>query len=167
MQKKIKLTDIILTVICVVFVAEAAAPVAALGNSQFFWWLFMIVAFLLPYGLISSELGTTYQGDGGLYDWITAAYPGTRWGARAAWWYWLNFPLWMASLAVMIPDLVTIVFGVEIGLGLSLVLQLAFVLIVTIIACFPICDSIVILNICSVISFGASSTVHASAVTFV
>ena len=29
MQKKIKLTDIILTVICVVFVAEAAAPVAA------------------------------------------------------------------------------------------------------------------------------------------
>ena len=85
MQKKIQLTDIILTVICVVFVAEAAAPVAVLGNSQFFWWLFMIIAFLLPYGLISSELGTTYQGDGGLYEWVNAAFPGTRWGARAAW----------------------------------------------------------------------------------
>ena len=77
MQKKIKLTDIILSVICVVFVAEAAAPVAVLGNSQFFWWLFMIVAFLLPYGLISSELGTTYQGDGGLYDWISSAFSGS------------------------------------------------------------------------------------------
>jgi amino acid transporter len=151
MQKKIKLTDIILAVICIVFVAEAAAPVAALGNSQFFWWMFMIVAFLLPYGLISSELGTTYQGDGGLYDWINQAYPGTRWGARAAWWYWLNFPLWMASLAVMVPDLLAIAFDIEIGIGLSLALQLGFILIVTIIACYPVCDSVIILNICAVI----------------
>ena len=43
------MADAILTVICVVFVAEAAAPVAALGNSQYFWWIFMIAAFLLPY----------------------------------------------------------------------------------------------------------------------
>lgn len=93
MGKKIKLGDVILSVICVVFVAEATAPVAVLGNSQFFWRLFMIAAFLVPYGLISSELGTTYRGNGGLYDWIRIASPGTRWGARAAWWYWLNFPL--------------------------------------------------------------------------
>ena len=33
-KKKFKLTDAILSVICVVFVAEAAAPVAAIGNSQ-------------------------------------------------------------------------------------------------------------------------------------
>ena len=85
MNKKFNLGSVILSVICVVFVAEAAAPVAAIGNSQFFWWLFMIIAFLLPYGLISSELGTTYQGEGGLYDWIHQAFPGTRWGARASW----------------------------------------------------------------------------------
>lgn len=85
MGKKIKLGDVILSVICVVFVAEATAPVAVLGNSQFFWRLFMIAAFLVPYGLISSELGTTYRGNGGLYDWIRIASPGTRWGARAAW----------------------------------------------------------------------------------
>ena len=167
MQKKIKLTDIILTVICVVFVAEAAAPVAALGNSQFFWWLFMIVAFLLPYGLISSELGTTYQGDGGLYDWINQAYPGTRWGARAAWWYWLNFPLWMASLAVMVPDLITIAFGIEVGIGLSLALQLAFIIIVTVIACFPVCDSVVILNVCAVIKVGLALLVGGMGVYFI
>lgn len=86
MNKKFNLGSVILSVICVVFVAEAAAPVAAIGNSQFFWWLFMIIAFLLPYGLISSELGTTYQGEGGLYDWIHQAFPRTRWGARASWW---------------------------------------------------------------------------------
>ena len=167
MQKKIKLTDIILTVICVVFVAEAAAPVAALGNSQFFWWLFMIVAFLLPYGLISSELGTTYQGDGGLYDWINQAYPGTRWGARASWWYWLNFPLWMASLAVMVPDLLAIAFGIEISIWVSLAIQLAFILIVTIIACYPVCDSVIILNVCAVIKVGLALLVGGMGIYFI
>lgn len=150
-KKKFKLTDAILTVICVVFVAEAAAPVASIGNSQYFWWIFMIVAFLLPYGLVSSELGTAYEGDGGLYDWVNKAYPTKKWGARAAWWYWINFPLWMASLAVMCPDLINVAFGVQVGIIPSLLIQLAFVWIVTFIAFFPVCDNIVILNICSVI----------------
>ena len=154
MQKKFKLSDVILSVICVVFVAEATAPVASLGNSQFFWRLFMIAAFLLPYGLIASELGTTYRGNAGLYDWTTLAFPGTRWGARVAWWYWLNFPLWMASLAVMIPDLLGIAFGIEIGVWTGLGLQLLFILIVTVIACYPVCDSVVILNVCAVIKVG-------------
>lgn len=151
MTKKFNLTSAILSVICVVFVAEAAAPVASLGNSQYFWWLFMIIAFLVPYGLISSELGTTYPGDGGLYDWVHKAYPHTKWGARAAWWYWLNFPLWMASLAVMCPELIGLALGVEIGLVPSLLIQLAFIWIVTFIAFYPVCDNIFILNICAVI----------------
>ena len=154
MQKKFKLADAILTVICVVFVAEATAPVAVLGNSQFFWRLFMIAAFLVPYGLISAELGTTYQGTGGLYDWTSLAFPGKRWAARVSWWYWLNFPMWMASLAVMVPDLLCLAFGMEIGIGLSLVIQLAFILIVTVIACYPVCDSVIILNVCAAIKVG-------------
>ena len=67
-NKKFRLVDAILSVITVVFVAEAAAPAAAIGNSQFFRWIFLIIAFLLPYGLVVSELGTTYDDEGGLYD---------------------------------------------------------------------------------------------------
>lgn len=167
MQKKIKLTDMILTVICVVFVVEATAPVAVLGNSQFFWRLFMIAAFLVPYGLISAELGTAYQGNGGLYDWIHLAFPHSRWGARAAWWYWLNFPMWMASLAVMVPDLLSIAFGMEFGIPGSLAIQLAFILIVTVIACFPVCDSVIILNICAVIKVGLALLVGGMGIYFV
>ena len=62
-KNQFRLADVILSVICVVFVAEAAAPVASIGNSQYFWWIFMILAFLLPYGLIASELGTAFPGD--------------------------------------------------------------------------------------------------------
>ena len=154
MGKKFKLADAILSVICVVFVAEATAPVASLGNSQFFWRLFMIAAFLVPYGLISSELGTAYRGSGGLYDWIRLAFPGKRWAARAAWWYWLNFPLWMASLAVMVPDLLCLAFGVAIPTVPGLVIQLMFIFVVSLIACYPVCDSVVILRVCAVIKVG-------------
>lgn len=150
-KKRFKLSDAILTVICVVFVAEAAAPVASIGNSQYFWWIFMIVTFLLPYGMISSELGTTYNGDGGLYDWISTAYPKGKMAARTAWYYWINFPLWMASLAVMCPSIYTIVTGQELGAFGSLVLQLLFIWVVVFISLFPVSDSVWILNGCAVI----------------
>ena len=150
-KKQFRLADVILSVICVVFVAEAAAPVASIGNSQYFWWIFMIAAFLLPYGSIAAELGTAYPGDGGLYDWIHAAYPGSRWAARASWYYWINFPLWMASLAVMCPELIAYLTGSTFGPLASLVIELAFIWIVTLVACYPVCDSIVILNTSAVI----------------
>ena len=119
-KNQFRLADVILSVICVVFVAEAAAPVASIGNSQYFWWGFMILAFLLPYGLIAAELGTAYAGDGGLYDWIHAAYPQGKWAARASWYYWINFPLWMASLAVMCPELLRDITGRQMGTIASL-----------------------------------------------
>ncbi len=159
--------DVILSVICVVFVAEAAAPVASIGNSQYFWWIFMIVAFLLPYGLISSELGTAYPGDGGLYDWIHTAYPGTKWGARASWYYWINFPLWMASLAVMCPELLRFITGYELGTFWSLVIELAFIWIITLIAFYPVCDSIIILNVSAVIKIVLALTVGVLGVWYV
>lgn len=126
-KRKFRLADVVLSVICVVFVAEAAAPVASIGNSQYFWWLFMILAFLLPYGLISSELGTAFPGDGGLYDWIHTAWPDSRWGARASWYYWINFPLWIASLAVLFPSTLGAMAGIELGLVPSLAIELAFI----------------------------------------
>ncbi len=149
--KKFHLISAILSVICVVFVVEAAAPVASIGNSQYFWWIFMILAFLLPYGMISAELGTAYAGDGGLYDWVSTAYPRTRWGARVSWYYWINFPLWMASLAVITPTLLGVVFGYEFGLVPSLLIELVFIWVVTVIAFYPACDNIIILNVSAAI----------------
>ncbi|MDR3242179.1 MAG: APC family permease [Lactobacillaceae bacterium] len=149
-KKKFSLMSAILSVICVVFVAEAAAPVAAIGNSQFFWWLFLLIAFLLPYGLISSELGTTYIGDGGIYDWVTKAF-GHRWGARVSWYYWINYPLWLASLAVMCPELVTTITGIQIPTIVAVVVQLMFIWIIVWVSFYPVSDSIWILNGAAVI----------------
>lgn len=145
MKKEFHLMDAVMTIICVVFVAEAAAPVAAVGNSQYFWWLFLLITFLLPYGLISAELGTTYEGDGGIYDWVSQAF-GKKWGGRVSWYYWINFPLWMASLALMFPDTISLLIGREIGTIPALIIELVFVWIVVFISFYPVCDSAWILN---------------------
>ncbi len=149
-EKNFKLIDAILTVICVVFVAEAAAPVAAIGNSQYFWWIFLMITFLLPYGLISSELGSTYDGEGGLYDWVSKAF-GKRWGGRCAWYYWINFPLWMASLAVMIPQVINLLSGGQMATLPTILIELAFIWIVVIISFFPAGNNTWILNICAAV----------------
>lgn len=146
-EKKFRLIDAILSVITVVFVAEAAAPAAAIGNSQFFWWIFLIIAFLLPYGLVVSELGTTYDDEGGLYDWVRRAF-GDKWGSRVSWYYWINFPLWIASLATLFPPILGMVFGIDIEANLlvTLVIELAFVWIVVFMSFSKVSDSEWILN---------------------
>ena len=147
-KKKFSFVSVILSVICVVFVCEAAAPAAAIGNQQFFWWIFLIVAFLLPYGLIVSELGTSYADDeGGLYDWIRRAF-GDKWGARISWYYWINFPLWIASLATLFPPILGMVFGIDIeaNIFVTLAIELAFVWIVVFMSFSKVSDSEWILN---------------------
>jgi len=149
-RKSFRLYEVVLSVITIVFVAEAAAPAAAIGNSQYFWWVFLILAFLLPYGLIAAELGSAYQDEGGLYDWIKRAF-GPKWGARAAWYYWINYPLWISSLAVIFPEVITSISGNEISVFWATVIELAFIWTVVFISLFRVSDSKWILNLSAVI----------------
>ena len=126
-KKKFKLFDAVLAAVCIVLVVEAVAPAAAIGPWQYIWWAIMLIAFFLPYGMISAELGTTYDDEGGLYDWVKRAF-GRRNGSRVAWYYWVNFPLWMASLAVLFTDILMAAAGIEINWILTLVIQLVFIL---------------------------------------
>ena len=144
-KKKLSFLTVISTVICVVFVCEAAAPAAAIGNQQFFWWIFLILTFLLPYGLIVAELGTTYDGEGGIYDWVRDGL-GDKWGARMSFYYWVNYPFWIASLATMFPDILGMVFGVSFELPVALAIELAFVWIVYLMGRSKAADSEWVLN---------------------
>ena len=144
-EKKLSFIAVMSSVICVVFLCEAAAPAAALGNQQFFWWGVLIVTFLLPYGLVVAELGTTYDGEGGIYDWIREGL-GDKWAARISWYYWVNFPFWIASLATMFPDVLGMIFGVEFGTVAMMAIELVFVWVVVAISFTKISDSEVIMN---------------------
>jgi len=148
-KKGLSFFTIISTVICVVFVCEAAAPAAAIGNQQFFWWIFLIITFLVPYGLAVAELGTAYESDGGIIDWIRDGL-GDKWAARAAYYYWVNYPFWIASLATLFPYIMTMISGYtidfEANIWVTLAIELAFTWIVTFMAFSPVSDSEWVLN---------------------
>lgn len=145
-KKKFRLVDAILATVCITLVAESVTPSAAIGNSQYFWWILLIVAFCLPYGLISAELGSTFQSEGGMYDWVKKAF-GKKWAARVAWNYWINFPLWIASLAVAVTDVVMGIFDIQLSIIWLLVLQLAYTWLVSILGTQRIGESKWIVNI--------------------
>ena len=145
-KKKFRLFDAILATVCITLVAESVTPTAAIGNSQYFWWLFLIIAFCVPYGMISAELGTTYQSEGGMYDWVKRAF-GAKWASRVAWNYWINFPLWIASLAVAVTDVIAGIFDLELNIWVLLILQIGYTWLVSFLGTQRIGESKWIVNI--------------------
>ncbi|MCL2874566.1 MAG: APC family permease [Defluviitaleaceae bacterium] len=124
--KKFRLFDAVLAAVCVTMIVESVAPTAAIGNSQYFWWLLMFVVFFIPYGFITAELGSAYLDKGGLYDWVARAF-GRNWGSRSAWYYWIQFVFWLASLAVLFTEVLSQVIGREISVMVSVILQLILI----------------------------------------
>lgn len=144
-KKKFRLFDAVLAAVCIVLVVESAPGAAAIGNSQFFWWIFLLLGFFMPYGLISAELGTAYEDEGGIYDWVKRAF-GKRWGSRVAWYYYINFPLWMGSLAVLFTDLLSSLFGVTFSVFAAVLLQLLFIWTVVFASGFNVSENKWLLN---------------------
>jgi len=145
-KKKFRLTDAVLACVCLILVVEAAAPSAAIGHSQYFWWVVLLIAFFLPYGMVSAELGTTYRDEGGLFDWVRRAF-GSKWGSRVAWYYWINYAFWVASLGVLFTAILDQAFGIEIPIVLAVVIQLAFVWVVSIASQYKISENKLLINI--------------------
>ncbi|MBQ3468751.1 MAG: APC family permease [Bacilli bacterium] len=145
-KRKFKLMDAILGTVCLTLVCESVMPTAAIGNTQYFWWILLLVCFCLPYGMITAELGTTYPSEGGMYDWVKRAF-GPKWAGRVAWNYWINFPLWISSLAVAVTDIIAGMFGVELSIVTLLCIQLLYIWFVTFLGTKRVGESKYIVNL--------------------
>ncbi len=149
-KKNFKLLDCILAVICVVLTVEAVAPAATIGNNQFFWWIFMLIFFCIPYSLISAELGTTYKSEGGLCNWISRAY-GEKVGSRVSLYYWINFPLWTASVAILITDNIPYIFNVNLNFFTENLIRLAFIWVLYIFSFSNVSENKLLFNISTIL----------------
>jgi len=89
--------DLFLFTVSAILTIDTLASAASLGVSWFTWWAITLVLFILPYGLITAELGAAWPGEGGLYVWVREGL-GPRWGSLAAWFYWINNAYWVASV---------------------------------------------------------------------
>ncbi len=152
-KKKLRLFDAILAAVCVVLTIDAVAPAAAIGNSQYFWWILLLLGFFIPYGLVNAELGTAYEDEGGLCDWVKRAF-GIRTGSRAAFYYWINFPIWITSTLVAFTQIFTATTGIRIPPLTALLIQLGIVWLVVLLSNFRISESKWLVNIGALIKAG-------------
>ena len=147
---KFRLFSAVLATVCIILVVDAVAPTASIGNSMYIWWAIMLIGFFVPYALISAELGTQYPSEGGMYTWIKKAF-GKKWAGRVAWFYWVNYPLWIASLADLITSLIMQMFGIELSMTAVLIIQVAYIILVTVLGMLRISQSDWVANIGAII----------------
>lgn len=145
-KKKFKLVDAILSTVCITLVAESVMPTAAIGNTQYFWWALLLIFFCIPYGMIAAELGTTYQSEAGIYDWVKKAF-GPKWAGRVAWNYWINFPLWISSLATAITTVLASLLNIELAWWVVLIIQLVYIFLVSFLGTKRVGESKYIVNL--------------------
>ncbi|PSV49075.1 APC family permease [Photobacterium indicum] len=123
---KMGVTSLALFSLCAVIVVDTLTASASIGVSSIGWWILTLVVFVIPYGLITSELSTTYPGEGGIYDWVKKAF-GYKWAVRTTWFYWINVGLWMPAVYIMFAGMFSELFFP----GLSLFWQVVICIVLT------------------------------------
>ncbi len=95
--------QIILFTFSAVFVLDSLGLPITFGWESLIWWVILGVLFFLPYGLITSELSSTYGSEGGIYNWTKRAY-GSKMAGRSNYFYWINVALWMPAVYLVLGD---------------------------------------------------------------
>ncbi len=102
LQEKAKLRrvlgrlDLVLFTACAIVGLDSVAQAAEAGAQAITWLLVSLVLFLIPYGMLTAELGSAFPVEGGPYEWARMAF-GRPAGAVTAILYWLSNPLWVGG----------------------------------------------------------------------
>src|SRR5256886_13471077 len=73
LRKEFKIFDMIFITIAAVIGIDTLGAVSSSGAQVLTWLLISAVTFLLPYGLLTAELGTSFPQEGGVYVWCKMA----------------------------------------------------------------------------------------------
>ena len=104
-----RMFDMVLFSVAAMLLLSQLTVTAVVGPTAIFWTVAIIIVFFVPYGLVTSELGSAYPDAGGIYAWVVRAF-GNRWGSRVSWWYWLNVGLWVPSVYLMFSGAISSMF---------------------------------------------------------
>src|SRR5438874_495275 len=112
LRKEFKIFDMIFITIAAVIGIDTLGAVSSSGAQVLTWLLISAVTFLLPYGLLTAELGTSFPQEGGVYVWCKMA-GGRYFAALASLLYWMSNPLWIGgTLSVtVIVAIATFIYG--------------------------------------------------------
>jgi amino acid transporter len=95
--KTLRRWDLVFFGVCAIIGLDAVAGLAKWGLGQGVTWLVIFVfLFLLPYGMVTAELGAAFPAEGGIYTWARMAY-GKFAGETTAILYWASNAIWIGG----------------------------------------------------------------------
>src|SRR6478609_9459062 len=103
LRKSLGRFDIVFLIVAAVVSVEVLGQVSTFGAETFTWALVLAVFFLLPYGLIFAEIGSTFTGEGGVYVWVRRAF-GRPLAALASLLTWVTQPVWVGGSMAFIAS---------------------------------------------------------------
>lgn len=96
LKKSLFRFDMIFFTVCAIVALDTIGQSSSFGAQAVFWLVISAVTFLVPYGLITAELGAAFPTEGATYDWVRLAY-GHFAGAVVGVLYWLSNPIWLGG----------------------------------------------------------------------
>lgn len=127
LRKVLRRFDLVLFTACAIVGLDTVAFTASAGGQAITWLGISLVLFLVPYGLLTAELGSTFPVEGGPYEWVKLAF-GRLPGGITAVLYWLSNPIWIGGTlsATAIATLDAFVFHRQLGTWTEIGIGLAF-----------------------------------------
>jgi len=110
LHQSLKLKDLVLLNISCIVGLTSLSQVAQFGYASMPLYILAIMMFLIPCGLMISELNSRMPEEGGLYLWTRTAF-GDFHGYIAAWTYWLSNIVWLPTIVLLITISALYIFG--------------------------------------------------------
>jgi len=96
LKKSLFRFDMIFFTVCAIVALDTIGQSSSYGAQAILWLVVSAATFLIPYGLITAELGAAFPTEGATYDWVRLAY-GHFAGAVVSVLYWLSNPIWLGG----------------------------------------------------------------------
>ncbi|HET7668213.1 MAG TPA: APC family permease [Mycobacterium sp.] len=124
--------DVPIMILAAMISLDMVGQISTFSGETFTWLVVLALLWMVPYGLITAELGSAFPAEGGLYEWVKRAF-GRLAGALAAIMYWSINPLWIGgSLAFISTEAwSTYISPIDAGTAGDYVFKGAFVLLST------------------------------------
>ncbi|UPW18210.1 APC family permease [Agarivorans sp. TSD2052] len=148
--KKMGITPLALFSLCAVLVVDTLTASASIGVSSLGWWTLILVIFVIPYGLITSELSAAYPGEGGIYDWVKKAF-GSSWAIRTTWFYWINVGLWMPAVYILFAGMFSELFAPDLPLSAQVFICISLTWLTVWVCNISVDVGVLITNVCAVL----------------
>ncbi|HQH22396.1 MAG TPA: APC family permease [Thermoleophilia bacterium] len=135
--RHVRMFEMLLFIVSGILVLDTVATGAAIGVEGLTWWIILAVLFFVPYALLTSELGSAWPDEGGIYVWAKEAF-GPAWGSMTAWMYWINLSYWAPSVFVLFVGTMIVAWDLNISTFWECVIVIALIWVTMFIVLAPL-----------------------------